>query len=177
MDPQKALDVLVKSLASLRANPPSRPWEMTFVGDGASRGGIERLAREAQIAPFCRFEGWRDRRQILEFYQQSDALVLPSLYEGMPNVVLEAMACELPVIGTRVAGTAELVKHGATGLLVQPGKADELADSIRNMISQPDLRARMGQTARKEIEARWSWTIRGAELEKLLLQIVRSRKK
>jgi glycosyltransferase involved in cell wall biosynthesis len=83
----------------------------------------------------------------------ADVLVLPSLSEGRPNVVLEAQACALPVVATAVGGTPELVEDGVHGLLVPPGDSNALAGSLRRLVSDEDLRRRLGASARQRIDS------------------------
>jgi len=78
--------------------------------------------------------------------------VRPSLTEGMPLTVLEAMASQLPIIATRVAGTSELIVHNETGLLVEPGNVHQLADAILFLSNSPEFAEKIGKNARKFIE-------------------------
>ena len=84
--------------------------------------------------------------------QAADVLVLPSHSEGRPNVVLEAQACGLPVVATRVGGTPELIRDGKTGLLVEPGAVAPLREALEALWKDGSLQRRMGEQARKHIE-------------------------
>jgi glycosyltransferase involved in cell wall biosynthesis len=84
-------------------------------------------------------------------------LVRPSLLEGMPLTVLEAMACGLPVVATPVSGTAELVRHGENGLLVRPADPASLARAILRLMEDGPLREAQGREARRLVEGGYSW--------------------
>jgi glycosyltransferase involved in cell wall biosynthesis len=89
-------------------------------------------------------------------YSAADVFLLPSLYESLAQTSLEAMACSIPVIGSAVGGTPEMVQPGTTGMLVPPANPGELATAIRWMIEHPEERAQMGANARKLVETRFS---------------------
>ena len=79
----------------------------------------------------------------LTFFRQADVFIYPSYHEGMPMAVLEAMACGLPIVATRVGGLPDLVSDGANGVLVEPGQPDQLVDALRRLLSAPELRRGM----------------------------------
>jgi glycosyltransferase involved in cell wall biosynthesis len=114
-----------------------------LAGDGAERPRLEAEARALGVADRVRFLGHRD--DIPELLALCDLFVLPSLYEGLPLSVLEAMAAGRPVVATAVGGTDEAVLHGETGLLVAPGDASALRDAVRALLADPDRAARMGE--------------------------------
>jgi glycosyltransferase involved in cell wall biosynthesis len=121
---------------------------------GAYRTKLERFARERGVAGRVHFLGFRpDAGAILD---QLDAFVLPSWIEGLPVTVLEAMAHGKPVIATPVGGTAELVADGETGLLVPPRDPERLAEAIRSVASDPELRQRLGSAGRERVERDFS---------------------
>jgi glycosyltransferase involved in cell wall biosynthesis len=92
-----------------------------------------------------------------ELYQAFDLFALSSYREGLPNVLLEAMALEVPVVATRVAGIPRLIEDGVNGLLVEGGDSGSLAGAIARLLDDAALRARLGKTARQTIEARYSF--------------------
>jgi glycosyltransferase involved in cell wall biosynthesis len=121
---------------------------------GAYREMLERLARERGVAERVHFLGFRDDAGAL--LDQLDVLVLPSWIEGLPVTVLEAMAHAKPVIATPVGGTAELVAGGETGLLVPARDPVRLAEAIRTLAADPELRRRLGAAGRKRVEREFS---------------------
>jgi len=95
-------------------------------------------------------------REMAEYYSAADALVVPSIYDSFPKVILEAMACKTPVIASTVGGVTELIRDSETGILVNPGNPDELAEAIIKILSDTDLREKIGLKARKLVE-QFTW--------------------
>jgi glycosyltransferase involved in cell wall biosynthesis len=96
------------------------------------------------------------RRNVYDYIAHCDVLLMPSLHEGLPYTLLEAMALGIPVIASRVGGLAEVIQDGATGLLITPGNVSVLADAIRRLIADPSLRARLGDEALRLQRAKYS---------------------
>jgi glycosyltransferase involved in cell wall biosynthesis len=132
----------------------------SFYGRESLRNYFDHLTHELvslNISNSVAFYGQIPHDQIVKFYQAADVFVLPSiLSEPFGMGCIEAMACQVPVIGTRVGGIPELVEDGKTGLLVAPGDSHELANAILELLLNEDLRRNMGKTARKHVES-FSW--------------------
>ena len=145
---QKGHEFLLRAICQLRDLPG---LICLVVGDGPLRDALEQRAADLGIRHVCRFvASVSDPRDL---YDAADVTVLASLYEGMPNVVLEAMAMGCPVVTTRVDGAVDLVHDGVTGVLVAPGDADALERAIRRVLQTPDARQSMGARARSVVEA------------------------
>lgn len=151
---QKGFDLAMRALADLR----SQPWEWTIAGDGPEMASLKKLASELEIENRIHFIGWQSKEQLLERYQQSNLFLFPSRHEGMPNAVLEAMACGLPVIATNIAGNEELIVDNRTGLLVPPENVGFLRTALERLLPEPALRFTMGQASRRRVEEHYSWT-------------------
>jgi glycosyltransferase involved in cell wall biosynthesis len=117
-----------------------------FAGEGEERSRLLDRARQLQIADRVRFLG--DRQDVPALLACSDLFVLPSLYEGLPMSILEAMAAGCPVVATSVGGIGEAVTDGETGLLVPPSDAGALAAAIRRVLSDADFAGRLARAAR-----------------------------
>lgn len=111
--------------------------------------------------------GARPSNEVARWMQASDVLVLPSHSEGMPNVILEAMACELPIVATPVGGIPEAVVHNETGLLVPVGDWQGLASAILALAENRDLRLSMGKAGRRRIETLFRWENYASEAQRL----------
>lgn len=128
-----------------------------FVGDGPDMAKLRRRVREAGLEPCVRFHGRRTRNEVLEMLAQADVLVAPSVpsrdgrREGIPVVLMEAMACGVPVVASRLSGIPELVEHGRSGFLVPPGDVEGLVHALRCLHDSPVLRARMGTNGRVKV--------------------------
>jgi glycosyltransferase involved in cell wall biosynthesis len=151
---QKGIDVLFRALTQLR----DTPFQLDIAGDGPERVALERLASELGLAENVRFLGWVGRDQLPRVFGDADVFVLASHIEGMPNVVLEAMAYARPVVCTRVAGSEELVADRETGLTVDVGNQEQLVAALREVLTDPELRSRMGAAGRARVETRFTWT-------------------
>lgn len=122
------------------------------VGSGLLEAELKQQAAQLELLPDT--VEFRDAvPDMMEIYRTADILVLSSDLEGTPNVVLEAMACGLPVVAMRVGGLPEVVRHGETGFLVAPEGEDELLRSVLTLVSDRDLRRTMGGRARENILA------------------------
>jgi len=104
--------------------------ELTIVGDGPQLGFLKRLVQSLNIQGYIRFVGRVEHEEIPMYMIRSDIFVLPSLYEGLPNVIIEALAMGLPVIATRVGGVPEIIQDGVNGYLVEPRDVLNLANKI-----------------------------------------------
>ncbi len=132
-------------------------FELQLVGDGERRANLERLTVEKGLTRHVRFLGWVDRAAIVERYRQADLFVTATTWEGMPNTVLEGMACGLPVVATRASGLDQLVQEGVNGYLVNINDAPALADRLTELIDNPHERRRMGKESRRIAEQEFAW--------------------
>jgi glycosyltransferase involved in cell wall biosynthesis/Ser/Thr protein kinase RdoA (MazF antagonist) len=149
---QKGHRYLVEAMASL--NGRREDLRVVFVGDGELMHEVEAQVEESRLAGRVRFLG--SRRDVPELLAASDSFVLPSLWEGLPVALVEAMATGLPVIATSVSGTSQAMVDGATGWLVPPGDAAALAHAILDLLADPARAARMGSAARARVESAFS---------------------
>jgi glycosyltransferase involved in cell wall biosynthesis len=154
--PDKGQALLVEALAAVRAT--GRDVRLTFVGDGPDRAQLEGAAARHGVGDVVRFAGAVGQDRIRERYAAADVFCLPSFAEGIPVVLMEAMATGLPVITTHIMGVPELVVDGETGLLVMPGRADALAAAIERLADDRDLRRRLGEAGRRHVQAAFELT-------------------
>nr|BBH88616.1 hypothetical protein KTC_33670 [Thermosporothrix sp. COM3] len=151
MEYPKGVDVLLHAWARMM-----REWHsdiqprLRLVGEGAFRPQIERIASELGILDSVEFLGLR--RDVMDLLHQSWGFVLPSRWEGMPNALLEAMACGLPCVATRVSGSEDLIVDQENGLLVPPEDPVAMAQALRHLIEDHEHAERMGQAARTTVE-------------------------
>ncbi|MEM2915561.1 MAG: glycosyltransferase family 4 protein, partial [Candidatus Bathyarchaeia archaeon] len=109
------------------------------------------------IADNVTFTGFVPNSEMIKHYRDVDVVVNPSFSESFGRSLIEAMACEVPVVAARVGGMTEIVENGKTGILVEPGDADALAEAIIRLLSNEDLRKSMGKAARKRVVELYSW--------------------
>ncbi|MHC5541316.1 glycosyltransferase, partial [Singulisphaera rosea] len=153
LDVQKGIPFLLDAAERVAATRPR--WHLAMIGDGPERASLrERTDSSFLLSSRVHWLGRRD--DIPSVLKAADLLVLPSLWEGMPNVVLEAMAARRAVVATSVEGTDELVIHGQTGWLVPPKDAEALAESLEDAADHPELTQRFGESGRERIEGAFS---------------------
>jgi glycosyltransferase involved in cell wall biosynthesis len=150
---QKGGDILLDALAKIK----DHDWELSVVGDGPRRPDWENQADKLGLGDRVHFQGWLDKADLLVQYQKANIFVLPSRHEGMPNVVLEAMGCGLPVIATRIAGSEDLVLDGNTGYLINPDSPHELSEALLKLIDHKEDINKMGEAARTRVIENFSW--------------------
>jgi glycosyltransferase involved in cell wall biosynthesis len=141
---------LLEAFASILPDCPD--IELVLAGDGPESGRLRAIADRLSISERVRFTGRLSERDALEGIAQADILVVSSFMEGLPIVLMEAMALGTPVIATRVAGIPELVEDGKSGLLFTPSKWDELADCIRRLVGDDALRMKLAEAGRSAVE-------------------------
>lgn len=153
--------------------PVYRNIKLVFVGDGDGRAENEELA--GAIKNSVRFTGYRN--DVYNFMSAADVLVLPSLSEGCPVVVLEAGACGTPVIATRVGAVPELIEDGKTGIIISPRSPEEIKRALVHLLENPSLRQRMGEQARVRMEERFTWDATCKKLEGLYQEVINNYKR
>jgi len=147
LETQKAVDVLLRAWKLVQARQPQAL--LVLAGDGSLRRQLETESRDLDLGESVRFLGWTE--QVLALYQSTDLYVLPSWSEGMPNALLEAMACGLMPVATAIPGTIDVVTSERDGLLVKPGNEAELAAALERGIRDEPLRTSLAAAARQRI--------------------------
>jgi colanic acid/amylovoran biosynthesis glycosyltransferase len=141
LTPAKGQVLLVQACAKLRDAGVS--FHLTVVGDGPDRGRVEAEVARHGLQKWITLTGALTQAGVRQRLLQSDAFVLPSLAEGIPVVLMEAMASYVPCISTPVNGIPELIEHGRTGLLATPGDVDSLVAQLRRLCTEPQTRHAM----------------------------------
>lgn len=129
--------------------------EVTFVG-GGDVGSYQQKAQSLGLSRWTKFHGWADQKQVAQLMARSDVLILPSYDEGLPLVILEALANSLAVICTPVGEIPQALTDGVNALFVQPGDVPGIAAGLQVLISQPELRQQLATNGRALYEARFS---------------------
>ena len=149
----KGVDVLVHAWARMMRAP--NEWRLALeprlllVGDGKFKPQMERIVEELGLRDSVELLGLRT--DIVPLLQRSWGFVLPSRWEGMPNALLEAMACGLPCVATRVSGSEDVISDGINGLLVEPEQPAEMARALQRIIEDIDMAQRLGKQARETV--------------------------
>jgi N-acetyl-alpha-D-glucosaminyl L-malate synthase BshA len=167
LEPRKAPDILIKAMAKVVKSASDS--ELVIVGTGSMEKVLKNLVRSLGISEHVRFTGFVKNNEKVLYYRSADVFVLPSLYEIFGIVNLEAMACGVPIVASKVGGISEVIKSGVNGLLVPPRDVDALADAIMYLLENEVIRKRMGENAKVIVKA-YSWE----KIAKMYEEIYRS---
>jgi glycosyltransferase involved in cell wall biosynthesis len=137
---------------------------LRFVGEGPGRSELEREVETRGFPRSVFFVGNANQDELRAIYRESDALVLSSFGEGLPVVLMEAMAMEIPCIATWITGIPELIRNGIDGLPTPPADQEALARAILRLKTDPALRLRLGQEARRRVLDQYDLTKNGERL-------------
>jgi colanic acid/amylovoran biosynthesis glycosyltransferase len=149
----KGQEQLLEALATLSRRGINA--ELELVGDGPNRASLEEMSAKLQLRDRVMFTGSVAQDVIAHHYQAATVFCLPSFGEGVPTVLMEAMACGRPVVATAVGGVSELVRDGETGMLVSPARPDQLTEALQALLEDAALRRRLGEAGRREVVSRY----------------------
>ncbi len=169
LSPEKGFLELIEAVANIR-QILRMPIDLWIAGDGPQRTELESAIERHDLTGSVRLLGQRD--DLREFYQAMDMFVLNSIREGLPNVLLESMAMETPVIATAIAGIPKLISHGVDGLLIQPDNKDELRSAIEDLIHSSEKRELLATNARRHIEQSYSFERRMERIATIYRQLL-----
>jgi len=149
LSPEKGVDFLIRTFADMRQ---THPCQLLIIANGPEQEAVVKLIAEhnlgGSVLLISRVE------EVAAYLTASDLFVLPSRFEGLSNALLEAMACGLPVISTRVGGSRDIIEDGVNGLLVEVDAKDQLRDAMERVLSDRQLAAVLGVNARATVEAK-----------------------
>ena len=171
----KGLPILLESLAKLKTSYPQ--LILTIVGDGSDRSTLEQMSQELGLEKNVKFVGYQSQAAVREYMQQTDIFVLPSFAEGLPVVLMEALAAGVPVVATQIAGISELVESGINGYLVPPGDVTAIGDRIETLLLDEQLREKLGIAGRKKVETDFNVNLEGERLYYVIADALREKAK
>lgn len=148
---------------------------LLIVGDGPLRHDLEQLCRKYQIENRVTFLGSVPNSQVSTVLNRMDIFVMPSLSESFGVSILEAEACQIPVVASNVGGIPEVVKDGSTGFLIKPGDSKAIADKLIKLIENKELREEMGRQGRIFVEKNYDWKHCVDQMHRLYLDICKKR--
>ncbi|MGH1465072.1 MAG: glycosyltransferase [Cognatishimia sp.] len=160
----KGLPILLQALVKLPK------YALTVIGDGPDRSALEQQAQDLGLANRVTFLGYKSQSEVADSLRQHDIFVLPSFAEGVPVVLMEAMAAAMPVVTTQIAGIPELVENGVSGLLVPPGDIQALTDALEELSLDGGKQMKMGAAGRAKVQKEFALTTETAWLSKLFTQ-------
>jgi glycosyltransferase involved in cell wall biosynthesis len=149
LTPARGQRLLVNAAGELLRQ--GRRLRLHLVGDGEDRAALEAHAAALGLHDAVVFHGWLNQDQVRSLYERADLFALASFAEGIPVVLMEAMAMEIPCVATYIAGIPELIRDGESGLLVHASDAAALAAAIARLMDQPELRRQLGKAGREKV--------------------------
>ncbi len=164
----KAQVLLVQACARLRDE--GLDFRLTLVGEGPDRARIEQVIAQLQLDRQIQLTGALNQQAVREQFASADVFVLPSLAEGIPVVLMEAMSSGVPCVSTPVNGIPELIQHERTGLLAVPGDVDSLTTQLRRLILEPELRRTLARAAQAKVLADFDLARNVAQLSRIFSQ-------
>lgn len=153
---EKGFDILIRAVNRLLQS--GLDVQLVIIGNGDEHSRLQQLITELGLESSVMLLGFRS--DVVQYYQAMDVFALSSLREGLPNVLLEAMAFEVPVVATRIAGIPRVIRDGETGILVEAGEVESLSQAIGRLLENSELRTTLGRAARKRIESNHSFMTR-----------------
>jgi glycosyltransferase involved in cell wall biosynthesis len=167
--PRKGGEYLIRAFKEVKKRNAN--VKLIFIGEGPERKKLELLATKLKLE--VEFLGLVGDEELVHYLNKAEIFVLPSLIEGFGQAILEAMACELPVIATNTTSILEVV--GDAGILVKPRNPKALAEAISTLIEDGKLRRDIGRKGRKRVEEKFSWDKIASEAIKFYEEIIKSR--
>ncbi|QDT89737.1 glycosyltransferase [Gimesia algae] len=168
LDPQKAPDDLLTAFELFARQ--AADFHLLFAGEGPLKAELQQKASSLSCADRIHFSGWQ--AQVPQLMKAATCLVLPSLWEGMPNVVLEAMASGLPVISTRVDGISELIRDGEQGTVVATGEPAEISQALSDLSAHPARFIEMAETAQHLVKNEFTWNSIADRYDQIYTQLL-----
>jgi glycosyltransferase involved in cell wall biosynthesis len=160
---EKGFDRLILAMDQLLSNGIDA--QLCILGEGGGRPELESLVARLGRQDRVRLLGYQSNT--IDWYQAMDVFALSSLREGTPNVVLEAMAMEVPLVATRIAGVPKLIEDGVNGLLVEPDDVTGMTEALKNLLSDGALRERLARAGRQTVEGKYSFALRMQKIRAL----------
>jgi len=166
------LEYLIRAMEMIvRQYPQTR---LLVAGSGELRSQLEALTEQLGLTRNISFLGAIDHQRVPDLLKNVDIFVMPSISEGFGVAAVEAQAMEIPVVATKVGGIPEVVLDGETGLLVELGNSEQLAQAILTLIENPTLRKQMGERGRRHVLANYRWEDNAALMDDLYKSVLNS---
>jgi glycosyltransferase involved in cell wall biosynthesis len=168
--------LLINTFSEIAAS--NNTWHLYIIGEGEEQQNLKKQIIDSKMEQNTTLLGLLDHNSISKWLKAADIFVLPSQNEGTPNALLEAMACGLPVIASKVGGVAELIQDNTEGLLFEPGSKNDLKEKLNRLTQDKQLQKMLAKNAQKKISTHYgSWKNQAEKLLALYEQLLSSSKK
>jgi glycosyltransferase involved in cell wall biosynthesis len=155
--PKYGIEYLIRAFSLLKRQNSGKPLKLIIVGEGLLENSLKKLARELAVADDTVFTGKIKHSEISAYYNMMDICIFPSIHESFGVAVIEALACEKPVVATNVGGFAEIIKNRQTGLLTEPRNPESIAEAVTHLINNPDIGKKLAKAGREDVVKRFEW--------------------
>jgi glycosyltransferase involved in cell wall biosynthesis len=172
LSPEKGFAVLVEAAARVLHQHPRVGF--VLFGEGPLRAALSRAVADHGLENRFILAGFREDFE--QYLPHFDVLVLPSFTEGLPNVVLEALAAGVPVVATDVGGTPEVVDEGVSGFLVAPGDSEALANKIVNIVTDDEVRRALGRRGKKRVQEHFTPAAQAAKYQEVFAEVIEGKR-
>jgi glycosyltransferase involved in cell wall biosynthesis len=130
-----------------------------IIGKGQIENELKNIVNKMDLDQYFNFLGFVDKEKLIDYYHKSAIFILPSYYEGLPTTLIEAMACGMPSIATRVDGVPELIQNGENGVFIPKKSPQHIAKAIIKLLDEDYLREKIGRNASITIQEKFSWEV------------------
>lgn len=168
--PKNGIDILIKTISKLKKEYSD--IGCLIIGTGEQERYLQNLCHQLNATDNIKFLGFIENKKLPKYYCAADIFVRPSLQEGFGISFIEAMACNIPVIGSKTGGIVDIINDKVDGVLVQPGDVDDLYNKIKLLIENEDLRKEIARNGYKKAIENYGWEIIGDKILKLYKKIV-----
>jgi len=172
MRPVKGLDFLISSLHLIKEEIPE--FKLILAGDGPLRPKLEKRTQNEGLSQYVEFLGQVPHDNAIQLVQTSDIVVLPSLSEGTPTVMFEALACKTPLIASHVGGIPEIITHGKNGLLIAPKSPKAISNAIIYLVKNKEAREKLAENGYKHIKDLYTLEKTAEKILKVCAAILRN---
>jgi len=151
----KGIHDLIDAFAQVKKQLPST--KLLIVGDGPYLEQLKKLANQAGCGSDIFFLGQKDQKEVIDILSVSDIFVNPSYSEGLPTSVMEAASIGLPIVATDVGGTREIIEHGKSGIIIEPGQPSKITEALLSLIHNHQMASELGAAAKRRLRQKFDW--------------------
>lgn len=172
IDKEKGVFELLEAIKAIVSCSDKRSIKLLMAGEGNALDEIRNYVVANELQKYVELLGWINEKQKIKYLKEAHILILPSYMEGMPNVVIEAMASGLPVIATNVGVVGEMIKTGKNGIVIEPRNSEEIVLALDQLLNNADLRYRLGKAAWKDACEKYNTELAMDSLVKIAHELV-----